>query len=114
MGKGCYYICAHLKKIFCAYHTLACIKRCICAQFWCYICAYIFTALPWPVASVFNKVLALISLFTEIERYVDADGKTVLHIDYEHSYSRLWFFLHLNQPTELVESGNCVVKSITE
>ena len=45
-------------------------------------------------------------MFIEIERYVDGDGKTVLRIDYENSYSRLWFFLHqrLNQPTELVEN----------
>ena len=54
---------------------------------------------------VFNKVLALISLFTEIERYVDGDGKSVLRIDYENSYNRLWgLYQRLNQPAELVET----------
>ena len=46
----------HLRSFFinfvCAYHTLARIKVVQLRAVWCYICAYIFTALSWPAASI--------------------------------------------------------------
>ena len=111
-GGVLFHLCSFFKNFVCAYHTLASIKvvhlRSFAVTF-----ARTFSQLFLGQLLVFNKVLALISLFTEIERYVDGDGdgKTVLRID----YALLQPFVVLLAPTS--ESahragGNCVVKSI--
>ena len=63
----CYYICAHFSKISFAHSFhLRTEMYIICAQFYCYICAHVFTPLPWPAAGILlnqdttNKVSSLL------------------------------------------------------